>query len=252
MTGAQRPGPGELDATELGLRAEAELLGTARELEWLAATEDMGPSADFADRVMAAVSQEPTPQPIAAAFGAARRRNPLAVLAALGDVWRVAFTSGRPFAARLPAIGLVALVVLGSLGVGVIGAGGLAGLAGPVRTATPVPSSALLGSPSPFPESPSPSPSPSPARSESPQPSRPPDATATPTPAGTPESSATPAATDDDKGRPTATPRPDRSPVSAESPSPDDDARPTETPQPTDASMPTETSGHDGGGHGGG
>lgn len=265
MAGAQRPGrfrPGELDAPELGPGAEAELLGTAREVEWLAATEDVGPSADFADRVMAVVSREPAPQPIAAALGAARRRNPLAALGALGDVWRVAFTGGRPFAVRLPAMALVALLVLGSLGVGAIGAGALAGLVGPAPTATPQ----LSPSPTPSPP-PSPSPSPSPAATDSPQPSGTPEATESPTPSGTPESSGTPAATDDDddnNGRPTATarpaarptarptPRPTLSPGATETPDPDESPTPTGTQRPTETPSPTETSGRDGGGHEGG
>jgi hypothetical protein len=108
MAGAPRPGqfrPGELDAADLGPGIEAELLGAARELEWLARREDVGPGPDFVETVMAAVSREPGPRPVAAALGAAGRRSPLAALAALGDLWRVAFTGGRPLAARFPSDG---------------------------------------------------------------------------------------------------------------------------------------------------
>lgn len=163
MAGAQQPGqfrPAELDAGDLGPSAEAQLLGTARELEWLAASEEVGPGAGFADRVMAAVSREPAPRPLAAAIGATRRRSPIAALSALGDLWRVAFSGGRPFAVRVPAIALVVLLVVGSVGAGALGAGAFAGLLRRAPDATPALSSSPLA-PSP-PTEPSASPSPSP------------------------------------------------------------------------------------------
>src|SRR5450830_1906408 len=215
MAGAQRPShfrPGELDAADLGPGGEAELLGTARELEWLAASEDVGPGPGFADRVMAAVSREPTPRPVAAALVAARRRSPLAALAALGDLWRVAFTGGRPIAVRFPAMALVALFVLGSVGAGALGAGALAGLLGPTPAATPALSPSPLVPSSPPEPTPSPSPSVSPAESESAEPSGVPGSSESPEPSDALEPTGAPAqiqgATEGNIAHPTGTQRP--------------------------------------------
>jgi hypothetical protein len=239
MSGTQRPGqfrPGELDTADLGPGMEAELLGTARDLEWLALREDVGPGPDFVDRVMAAVSREPAPRPVAAALGAARRRSPLAALAALGDLWRVAFTGGRPLAARFPAMALVVLLVLGSVGVGAVGAGALAGLLGRTPEATPVLSPIVAASPEP---TKSPSPAASPTESASPGPSGQPPASASSESTSAPVIVATPAPTRDHAGRPTDTPRPTDRPT----PPPESAAStPTPTPtQPTGTPRPTET-----------
>jgi len=248
MAGMQPPGrfrPGELEAADLGPSAEAELLGTARQLEWLAATEDIGPSPDFADRVMAAVSREPAPRPVAAALGAARRRSPLAALAALGDLWRVAFTGGRPFAVRFPAMALVALFVLGSVGAGALGAGALAGLLGPTPAATPALSPSPLVPSSPPEPTPSPSPSVSPAESESAEPSGVPGSSESPEPSDALEPTGAPAqtqgATEGNIAHPTGTQRPTLSPTY--SPEATEKPRPGETPQ----AMPG-TAGGSGGG----
>ena len=238
MAGMQPPGrfrPGELEAADLGPSAEAELLGTARQLEWLAATEDIGPSPDFADRVMAAVSREPAPRPVAAALGAARRRSPLAALAALGDLWRVAFTGGRPFAVRFPAMALVALFVLGSVGAGALGAGALAGLLGPTPAATPALSLSPLVPSSPPEPTPSPSPSVSPAESESAEPSGVPGSSESPEPSDALEPTGAPAqtqgATEGNIAHPTGTQRPTLSPTYT--PEATETPRPGETPQAT-------------------
>jgi len=258
MAGAQRPGqirPGELDAADLGPGIEAELLGAARELEWLAVREDVGPGPDFVETVMAAVSREPAPRPVAAALGAARRRSPLAALAALGDLWRVAFTGGRPLAARFPAMALVVLLVLGSVGVGAVGAGALAGLLGRSPEATPSLSPSPSTSPSPEPSA-SPSPSPSPTASESPEASGQPEPSESPEPSGTLEPSETPTPTQDRAAQPTDTPRPTSRPTQApevtgtpestSSPSPSEVLSPSITPQP--AETPGSSSGHGGSG----
>ncbi len=253
MTGAQRPGhfrPGELDAADLGPSGEAELLGTARELEWLAASEDVGPGPGFADRVMAAVSRDPAPRPVAAALGAARRRSPLAALAALGDLWRVAFTGGRPIAVRFPAMALVALLVLGSVGAGALGAGALAGLLGRTPDATPAlsPSPLVPSSPPEPTASPSASalPSVSPAASESAEPSGAPEPSESPEPSDTLEPIGaaqveTPAEAEDHAASSTGTPR--------------SSAEPTQTPEAPETPGPSESSqatpGY-GGGSGGG
>ena len=238
MAGMQPSGrfrPGELEAADLGPSAEAELLGTARQLEWLAATEDIGPSPDFADRVMAAVSREPAPRPVAAALGAARRRSPLAALAALGDLWRVAFTGGRPFAVRFPAMALVALFVLGSVGAGALGAGALAGLLGPTPTATPALSPSPLVPSSPPEPTPSPSPSVSPAESESAEPSGVPGSSESPEPSDALEPTGAPAqtqgATEGNIAHPTGTQRPTLWPTYT--PEATETPRPGETPQAT-------------------
>jgi len=248
MAGTQRPGrfrPGELDAADLGPGAEAELLGTARELEWVAASEDVGPGPGFADRVMAAVSREPTPRPVAAALGAARRRSPLAALAALGDLWRVAFTGGRPIAVRFPAMALVALLVLGSVGAGALGAGALAGLLGRTPDATPAlsPSPLVPSSPPEPTASPSASASSSvsPAASESAEPSGVPGTSESPEPSDTLEPIGAqverPAATGDHAARPTGTPsptsRPTHTPEAPETPTPGGSPQPGESSQAT-------------------
>ena len=119
--------PDELDG-DATAGEQAEVMATARELEWLAATDDIAPSAGFADRVMVAVAAEPTPRPVRAAASAARRGALFGVLAAFGDVWRVATTGGRPLAVRAPAMAVVALVLVASLGAGALGVGALSGL----------------------------------------------------------------------------------------------------------------------------
>ncbi len=128
--------PDELDDATAGEQARA--MATARELEWLAATDDVAPSTDFTDRVMAAIAAEPSPRPVAAAAAAARRGAILGVVAAFGDLWRVAWTGGRPMAVRAPAMALVAVAMVAALGAGAIGVGALGGLVGrPSETAAP-------------------------------------------------------------------------------------------------------------------
>ena len=101
-----RPGHLRADEVEDGLTPgeQAQVMAAARELESLAAATDIAPGAGFSDRVMAAVAAEPTPRPMKAAASAARRGAVLGVLAAFGDLWRVAWTGGRPLAARAPAM----------------------------------------------------------------------------------------------------------------------------------------------------
>ncbi len=222
------------DAATAGEQAEA--MGTARELEWLAAADDVAPSAGFADRVMAAVAAEPTPRPVTAAATAARQGAVLGVLGALGDLWRVAWTGGRPLAARAPAIALVLLLVVGTVGVGAVGVGALGQLLdrpaespSPTQVASPSPPPASpsvsplpSASPSPSPDA-SPSPSPSAEPEESPEPGESPDATSQAGPTARPRPTDTP--------RPTRTPRPTETPEPSETPHDDDDTpKPSETP----------------------
>ena len=154
------------------------------------------PSAEFADRVMAAVAREPLPAPARAAGEAVRHRRLAALVAAVGDGWRVSIGGGRPLAARAQALALVivAVLVVGSAStlVAVGAANLLRGESGPVET--PAPSVVPVTSPSPSPSRPSPSavafafavavsPSPSPSTSpdRTPAPTVRPTITPTPT-----------------------------------------------------------------------
>lgn len=221
---------GDLTAGE-----QAEMIATARELEWLAATDDVAPSAGFADRVMTAVAAEPTPRPMTAAASAARRGAFLGVLAAFGDLWRVAMTGGRPMAVRAPAMALVLVILAGTLGAGALGVGALSGLLDGSRE-TPPPSQ--VTSPSPAVPSGSPSPSPSPSASPSPSPSPSASPSATPDSSESPEPSETPSGTDDatapPRPSPSATSEPTRTPRPTETPKPTETPEPGETPRPTD------------------
>ncbi len=267
-----REAPKRFRPDELDLDAEAgdpaELLSTARALEWLAATDDLGPSAGFADRVMAAIAEEPAPRPVEAALGAIRQRKPRAVLAALGDVWRVAFGGGaRPFAMRLPAMALVIVLLAGLGGVGALGAGALAGIfnhgpvspvASPVApVASPRPSElespdpnvtpAVIATPGP---SPSPTESPEPSESSSPDPSPDePDEGNTGTGSGHSTSTEAPATEAPQAGdTPRPTPRATRVPSTPPPPThhPEESHRPRETPKPTPTPTPSQTPHNDG------
>ncbi len=224
----------ELADDGASLEDQVDLLGLARTLEWVAADDDVIPHTGFSDRVMAAVATEPAPRPVVAAIGAARARRPLAALAALGDLWRVAWTGGRPLAVRAPAMVLVSLMLLGSIAVGALGAGatlsvlGLHGdepspvvSPGPSLGTSPLvvasPSDEVSESPSEVSESPSDEPSVSPDHSASASPSSEPS---------TEQGGGAPAPAPGDTPRPT--PRPTRSPERTETPDP------TQTPEPTD------------------
>jgi hypothetical protein len=219
------------EAGTAGERAEA--MATARELEWLAATDDVAPGAGFADRVMAAVAVEPTPRPVTAAATAARRGAVLGVLVALGDVWRVAWSGGRPLAVRAPAIALVVFLVAGTLGAGVVGVGALGSLLDrptespvPTQLASPSPP---LASPSVSPLSsatPSATPAPSPTASPSGEPSESPGAATPAVPTAIPGAAETP--------RPTRTPPPSEAPSPSEAPDEDDDESPKPSESPDD------------------
>ncbi len=255
--------PDELDV-ELGPGEESELMSAARDLEWLAAVDDIGPSWDFADRVMVSIQAEPLPRPVVAAYGAARKGRPIAALAALGDLWRVAFGGGsRPLAVRLPAIGLVVLLVAAIGGAGTLGVGALTGAfngrpdASPVGTPLanePQPTPTQLETPRTF------EPSEPPSLHRSAEPSESPDAS--PSPDGSEEpgddtsSTSAPLETDPPNagGTPRTTPPPARTSEPSKTPKPTPTNRPTrwprETPRPSDTPRPSE--GHGGGGGGGG
>lgn len=153
--------PSELgDGDVVGDAAAAELLGIARDLESYARSDSVTLSADFEDRVMAAIAHEPPPRPLAS-------RGLLGIVAVVRDAWRLTWSSDRPLAVRAQALALVLLaaVALGSLGsLAAVGVGALLSPDGPVPTVepapVPTPSPSVLASPSPS-ISPSPSATPS-------------------------------------------------------------------------------------------
>jgi hypothetical protein len=186
--------PAEL-SEDPGALTEAELTGAlamARDLEAIAERET-APTAGFSDRVMAAVAAEPTPEPTRVFGSAIRTRRFRAALAAVGDAWRVAFGSGRPFAVRSQALALVLIVLIGVVSLG----GGAA--VGAARLLNPD----VAPSPAPSPSVPPPSPTPAPSNEPTPTPSVAPSPTPTPeaSPTDTDEPNETPDATEtDDSG----------------------------------------------------
>ena len=239
-----RFGPDELAGTELGAGERAELLATARALEWLAATDDIGPSEAFEDRVMAVIAAEPAPRPVAAAIGAARRGRPAGVLAALRDLWRVAWSGGRPLAVRAPAMVLVLVLLAGSIGLGSLGAAAALGLLDrvtPEPAVSPAPSLGPSAGPTPAPtEWPSVSPASSPEPSEPAEPAEPsgsPEVSQSPEPSDSAEAAETPEPTGGPAGTEAAkTPRPTvrPSPEPTETPGPNETGEPGESPQPSE------------------
>lgn len=220
------PEAGSADAAGEPAADVARALAMGRERDAFAARDAASPSADFADRVMAAIAAEPTPRPVAAAGRALGQGRFVALAASFRDLWRVAFSGGRPLAVRAQALALVAVVViaLGSLGgAAVVGALGL-----------------LSEAPGPSPsESVSPSPSVAPSESplSSPSPSAPPSASPSASPSGSPSPSGSVAPT----GSPTASPTDTAEPTETASPTGTDDSddrtpRPSDTPKPTDDS----------------
>ena len=137
-----------------------------RELEAMAAQSTARPPAGFVDRVMAAVANEPLPQP-ARAFGVALAGRHLgAALASVVDAWRVVVGGPTPIGVRAQALALVLVVTVGSLLVAGGAAVGAIDLLNASPTHTPSPTTPLPSEPLPSPStSPSPSPSVSPERS---------------------------------------------------------------------------------------
>jgi hypothetical protein len=176
MTGPFRPG--ELDGAgePLTLVEQAQALSAARELEAAAMVADVRPTPGFSERVMAAVVIEPMPWPVVALGLAARHGRARAVLGALVDTWRLAWSGGRPLAARARALAIVVVLVLAVVSVSGVAIAGVAGMLG--RSTVIPPSPQLIVAP------------PSEEVSPSPTPSREPKAT--PKPPATPESTPTP------------------------------------------------------------
>jgi hypothetical protein len=199
--------PSELATGDPGGNGDAdaaELLAMARDLEWFAASESVSPSADFEDRVMAALASEPPPRTVGAG-------GLIGLVTLVRDAWHLTWSGGRPLAVRAQALAfvLLAAVALGSLGtLGVVGVGRLLSPVAP----PPTPAPSLTPTPSVVP-SPSPSVSPMPTATPTPTPTATPTPTSTATPTqGTaqPTKTAEPTETGDDSSGPGSggTPRP--------------------------------------------
>jgi hypothetical protein len=200
----------ELDGVDP--RESTDLLRMARELERL----DGGPirpSDGFTDRVLSAIAGEPLPRPMAVAGVAAREGRLGAMVGALRDTWHVAWSGGRPVAARAQAMAFVLLLVLvvGSVGAATtVGAINVLFSTSSTPSVQPAPSDPAVVSPSPEPtETPSPSPAPVAAPSTSPDPTK------TAKPAPTPTRTDQPAHTE--------TPEPNETDESKETDDPDED-----------------------------
>lgn len=223
----------ELLAAEMARQVDglptAELRLIARELSWAAPLPR--PSADFVDRVMAALHEVPTPTPARAFVGAVAKGTLRDALAALASAWRLAWRPPPwvPLVVRAQALAFLLFFVLATTGAA---AGGLVGAA------------RILGPDAWFPpanESPGPTLEPTPAltprlESLSPVESSEPAGT----PAGTVEAGQAP------EGSPVAgtTPRADESPDAAVAPgaSPaEEDETSTPSAQTTATPRPTET-----------
>lgn len=227
--------PRRFDPAELGAVDGADaaaLLSTARDLEAYAEAGMSVASAEFEDRVMAAIAAEPAPR-LGVGSG---------VVATIVDAWRIAWGGSRPVALRAQALALLLLVGVTMASLGSLAAVGAARLLSPDA---PPPSEAPTMTPSPTPTStptPSPSPEPSPTPSRSPSPS--PTETAEPT--GTDDhggssgsgssgsgSSGGGSSGSGSSGGGDRTPRPTETPEPDETPEPEDTPEPDETPRPT-------------------
>jgi uncharacterized membrane protein YgcG len=211
----------ELDGDDAEL---AGLLRTARDLESFAASEHAAPSADFEDRVMAAIAAEPAPRAVMAGGFIATVRN----------AWRLAWSGGRPMAVRAQAFALLLIVAVAFGSVGSLAVVGAARLLTP--PVSPPPTVLPTPSPSPsVPPSPSPSPSVVPSPSVSPSPSPTPSATDTEEPSGT-----------DDHGGGSGSGSGDDSSGSGSGSGSDDKTRePAETLKPGETPESGDDSGHD-------
>jgi hypothetical protein len=175
----------------------AEAFATARELESAAMAADARPSVGFADRILAAVAAEPLPRPMARIGWAVARGRLGALMVALADTWRLAWSGGRPLAARAQALAVVVVLVVAAgamSGLAVVGVAGLLNRPG-------------VTAPSPSDVAPSIAPSPSPSNDviRTPEPSVTAEPTSTPrrsTPAPpTVHPTETPEGTDDHGGK---------------------------------------------------
>ncbi len=238
-------GPDELDGVS-ALRPDELIAETrlARDLEGVAARGSVRPSADFSDRVMAAVAREPAAAPVRAAGTALRHGAFVAFLASIRDAWRVTVSPAFPMAMRAQAMALVLVVAGVAAGSGAVTAGALGLLDGdrstptpPVEAPTPMIEPTLLPTMTSQSPEPSDSVSPSPSMEDesgepsgSPEPSQSPDTeTGHPSDDGGGSSGGTTAPSSTTK-----TPSPTRTPSPTASPSDDSDRSDApETPQPS-------------------
>ncbi len=230
LGGEAGPGGGRPSSAEL-----AEALAAARELEALASAGEVRPSAEFVERVMAVLAEEPLPAPAVAAGMAARAGRLGVALGALVDLWRVAWSGGRPLAVRAQALAFVLVVLLAAGSLGGLAAAGAWSVLSPARPPelSPAVSPVLAPSPSPsaLPPATQPTePSPSPEPSSSAEPS----STPALSPAPSPRQSPTPG--------PTRTPRP----TTTTTPSPSPTPSPSKTPEPSETPQPTSSDDHGG------
>lgn len=231
-----RPDPRSFDPSELSGPGEeltaAERIAIealVRKLDELRA-DAPAPDRDFPARVMAAISEEPAPAPLAVVAAAVRRRQPRLVVAALGDAWRSLVGAGRPLLVRAQAAALLvaAVVLTGLVGGGAaVGAARFLGLEGPPAV-------------SPSPSDPA-TPSPTPEASESLEPSATPVSSATPEATESPEPTASPEATATPEPRQTPTPAPTRTPPPTATPEPTGTPEPSPTPEDSESPGPTES-----------
>ncbi|TMD32127.1 MAG: hypothetical protein E6I94_02070 [Chloroflexi bacterium] len=208
MTGRFRPD--ELFGSDGSFREGAGVLAVGRQLEAAAAVAvDIRPSAGFADLVLAAIVAEPSPRPIAAIGRAARGGGAHALVAAVGDAWRMAWGGGRPFAVRAQAFGVVLALLVMMVSVGGLTAAGVARLLGPgPQVLAPVgPTSTPSDRPRATEEprstveaTPSATPSPQPTEATEPTPTDKPAATPAHTSRPTAHPTETPEGTDDHDG----------------------------------------------------
>ena len=225
---------GQSDPSELGPLADG-LEGITRELDGFVEETRLAPPPDLADRIMAAVADEPVPTP------------PVTFLHAVGalalvDAWRawrlnlqVALGRGRaPGRLRLQAL---AVVVVAALLVGLGGSTVAVGAARLVQSVVAPSVTDLDATPDPSGLEVSPQPRPSPSTSPNPQLS--PDDSSEPSESADPGESESPGESSEpaeSEGKSSsggsggaATPRPTRT------------ARPTETPEPDDTEDPDES-----------
>ena len=260
-------GPDELDGvTELSPEELAAETRLARDLEGIAVRDGIVASADFADRVMAAVGLEPVPAPAVAAGSALRHAALLGFLVSVRDAVRVTFSGGFPVAVRAQALALVLLVVGITAGTGYVAAGAV-GLLGDrpspapsleAPTQAPAPTAEPTVTPEATFGTPDPSPSPEPSVSPSEEPSDPAESAGAPEEPGEPPepgdqaggggsggggSSGAGSGTETVKPAPKPTPKPTATPrvEPTERPHASETPEPTRTPRPTPRSLPGPT-----------
>ena len=241
MSLGRRFDPAELVDPGIGSPPTDAELGAAaavgRELEARRGGADARPSADFTDRVMAAIAAEPPP------LGASlwpRRLSPAGILVSIREAWATAIGDAtRPIGVRAAALAYVLVAVVGFTAIGgaaAIGAAGALGVFDVPTSADPSPKPpSLLPSPSIPPPSPEPSRSLPPSPSRSPEPSESVEPSQAPS-AAPPSTSPSPGETEEPDASGDATSSPTSDPSDAPESSDDHSGSspdPSETPKPS-------------------